>query len=416
MIHIDRHIRIRAGWIVGPAFGVAAWSRLLTLALLLLSAPASAGVGEKVAALAPTGLVLVVDAEGNELVAQNADVPFVPASVTKIVTAWLALEVLGGDYRFETRFYLDEKRVLYVRGGGDPFLISEELAPLAIKLVAAVGKQPINGIVLDASYYPSNLRIPGIENTDESYNALNSALAVNFNTVSAVRSGDKVHSAEKQTPLTPLAISLFQARGANGSGRISLSQDPAVSLRYAGELITAFIERAGGKVKGTISTGLVPERLKPVYVHQQSRPLSAILAEQLRASNNYVANQVFLELGGHRLGGPVSLKKSLKVANEILAAHGLATAIHLEEGSGISRDNRFSARGLAKVLALFAPQADLLHGHDGGRNKTGTLDGVSTLAGYATTSSHGQVRFVISLATNDGEMRFRLLRAIEAGL
>ena len=43
------------------------------------------------------------------------------------------------------------------------------------------------------------LRIPGIEDTNQSYNALNSALAVNFNTVSAVRSGNKVHSAEKQT-------------------------------------------------------------------------------------------------------------------------------------------------------------------------------------------------------------------------
>jgi D-Ala-D-Ala carboxypeptidase 3 (S13) family len=70
-------------------------------------------------------------------------------------------EVLGGDYRFKTCFYLDNERVLYVRGGGDPFLISEDLAPLATKLVAVVGKEPINGIVLDASYYPSNLRIPG---------------------------------------------------------------------------------------------------------------------------------------------------------------------------------------------------------------------------------------------------------------
>ena len=80
-----------------------------------------------------------MDENGNELVAQNADQPFVPASVTKIVTAWLALEVLGGDYRFETRFYLDGKRKLYVRGGGDPFLISEELAELASALVAAIG-------------------------------------------------------------------------------------------------------------------------------------------------------------------------------------------------------------------------------------------------------------------------------------
>jgi serine-type D-Ala-D-Ala carboxypeptidase/endopeptidase (penicillin-binding protein 4) len=136
------------------------WSRLLALALLLLPAPALADVKAKVAALAPSGVVLVVDHEGNELVAQNADEPFVPASVTKIMTAWLALEVLGSDYRFETRFYLDDKRVLYVRGGGDPFLISEELAPLAIDLVAVIGKKPINGIVLDANYYPSNLRIP----------------------------------------------------------------------------------------------------------------------------------------------------------------------------------------------------------------------------------------------------------------
>jgi serine-type D-Ala-D-Ala carboxypeptidase/endopeptidase (penicillin-binding protein 4) len=393
------------------------WPHLLALALLLLPAKALADVKEDVAALAPSGLVLVVDADGNELVAQNTDEPFVPASVTKIVTAWLAMEVLGGDYRFETRFYLDDKRRLYVRGGGDPFLISEELALLASKLVAAVGKEPITGIVIDASYFPSDLRIPGIVDTDNAYNALNSALAVNFNTVYAVRSGDEVRSAEEQTPITPLAIAQFRLRGpADGSGRISLSQDPVVSLHYAGELIAAFIERAGGSVSGPISTGAVPKGLEPVYVHRQSLALAEILVELLRVSNNYIANQVFLEIGGRRLGGPVSLEKSLQVANEMLAVHGLAAAIHLEEGSGISRNNRFTARGLAKVLELFAPHADLLRGRDGGMDKTGTMDGVRTLAGYADTSSHGRVRFVISLTSNDGEMRFRLLRAIESGL
>ena len=389
------------------------WSRLLACALLLLPAPALAGAKEKVAALAPSGLVLVMDAEGKELIAQNADQPFVPASVTKVVTAWLAMEVLGGDYRFETRFYLDKDRVLYVRGGGDPFLVSEELAKLAPELVAAVGKEPITGIVLDASYYPSDLRIPGIENTGEAYDALNSALAVNFNTIAAVRKGKTVGSAESQTPITPIAISQFRARGPNGRGRISLAQDPAVSLQYAGELIAAFIERAGGSVKGKITTGSVPVGLEPVYVHK-SRPLSEILVQLLIASNNYIANQVFLEIGG-TLGGPVSLKKSLKVANMMLTANGLAEDIHLEEGSGISRNNRFTARGLAKVLELFAPHADLLHGHDGGLNKTGTLSGVSTLAGYADTLSHGRVRFVISLKSN-GPMRFQLLKAIESGL
>jgi D-alanyl-D-alanine carboxypeptidase/D-alanyl-D-alanine-endopeptidase (penicillin-binding protein 4) len=391
-------------------------SCLLVLVLLLLPASALAGVKETIAALAPSAVVLVVDSKGDELVAQNADQAFTPASVTKIVTAWLALEVLGADYRFETRFYLDDKRVLYVRGGGDPYLISEELAPLASALVAKIGKAPITGVVVDASYYPSNLRIPGIEDDDTAYDALNSALGVNFNTIYAERIGNKVVSAEEQTPITPLAIARFRAKGPpDGEGRISLGQDPTVGLRYAGELIAAFIRRAGGNVKGEISIGTVPKDLEPITVHQQSRTLSEILVGLLLDSNNYTANQVFLELGGHKLGGPVSLEKSLQVANTMLAAQGLAEAIHLEEGSGISRDTRFTARGLAKVLELFAPHADLLHGHDGGLNKSGTMDGIRTLAGYADTSTHGRVRFVISLASND-ETRFQLLQAIKAGL
>jgi serine-type D-Ala-D-Ala carboxypeptidase/endopeptidase (penicillin-binding protein 4) len=394
-------------------------SRLLVLALLMLPSPALAGVKEvqqKIAALAPKALVLVIDAKGNELIARNIEEPFVPASVAKVVTAWLAMQVLGDDYRFETRFYLDGKRALYVRGGGDPFLISEELEQLAKNLVAAIGTKPVTGIVLDASYYPADLRVPGIEDTNESYDALNSALAVNFNTVNAIRKGATVRSAEKQTPITPLAISEFKARGPNGRGRISLSQDPKVSLLYAGELIAAFIDKAGGSVKGDISVGTVPAGLKPIYVHRQSRPLSAILADLLKASNNYIANQVFLEIGAQRLGGPVGLDKSLKVLNEALAAQNLTADIHLEEGSGISRDNRFTARGLASLLALFEPHAGLLRGPDGSLTKSGTLDGVRTLAGFADTRNHGRVRVVIALKSNDGAMRYRLLKAIEQGL
>ncbi len=392
------------------------WSRLIVLIILLLPGPALADLKERIEELDPSALVYVVDAEGKELLAQNADKPFVPASVTKIVTAWLALDVLGEDYRFETKFYLDDKRVLYVRGGGDPFLISEELAPLAQELVAALGKEPISRIVLDASYYPSNIRIPGVEDSNRSYDALNSALAVNFNTISAVRKGDKVIAGEEQTPITPLAISQFKARGPNGRGRISLAQSPAISLQYAGELIAAFIQRAGGSVKGKVGTGTVPANLKPVYVHRQSRTLLQVLHELLVGSNNYVANQIFLEIGGHRFGGPVSLEKSLKVANEEFAANGLAGAIHMEEGSGISRNTHFTARGLTKVLTLFAPHAGLLRKEKGASFKTGTLDGVRTLAGYADTARHGRVRFVISLKGNDGAMRFKLLETVESEL
>ena len=258
-------------------------------ALVLLSAQAHGDVRKKVAALVPSDPVLVVDQKGNELVSQNAASSFVPASVAKIVTAALAVDVLGEDHRFETRFYLDGNRVLYIRGGGDPFLISEELAKLAAALVATIGKQPLRGIVVDASYYPADLKIPGIEQTGEAYDALNSALAVNFNTIYAMRKGKVVRSAEEQTPITPLAISQFLARGPNGRGRISLAQEPGVGVQYAGELIAAFIERAGGGINGKISLGTIPSGLEPVYVHRQSRSLWIILSEMLRGSNNYVS-------------------------------------------------------------------------------------------------------------------------------
>ena len=351
--------------------------------------PALAGAKEKVAALAPSGLVLVMDAEGNELIAQNADKPFVPASVTKIVTAWLAMEVLGGNYRFETKFYLDDKRVLYVRGGGDPFLISEELAPLATELVAAIGKEPLTGIVLDASYYPSDLRIPGIENTNESYDALNSALAVNFNTIAAVRKGNTVRSAEEQTPITPLAISQFRARGPKGRGRISLSKDPAVSLQYAGELIAAFIEQAGGSVKGKITTGSVPEGLKPVYVHRQSRPLSEILVQLLIASNNYIANQVFLEIGG-TLGGSGQPREVAEGREQMLAAQRPRRRHPSRGGFGHQPRQPFYGprprQGARPFRATRRPASRPRRRLEQDRHH---VDGVSTLAGYADTSTHG---------------------------
>jgi D-alanyl-D-alanine carboxypeptidase/D-alanyl-D-alanine-endopeptidase (penicillin-binding protein 4) len=397
------------------------WSRLLILACIFLSAQgfataAFAGAKERVRALAPNGIVYVIDEQGNVLINQNADKPFVPASVAKVVTAWLAMEVLGPDYRFKTYFYLDENRVLYVRGGGDPMLVSEELALLAPALVEAIGTEPITGMVLDPSYYPEKVEIPGIENNSRSYNALNSALAVNFNTINGVRRGNTVVSGEKQTPITPLAISQFKARGPKGRGRISLAKDPDLSLLYAGELLEAFIEQAGGgKVEGDITIGPVPPGLQPVYVHLQSRTLAAIINLLLIGSNNYIANQVFLEIGAARYGGPVSLEKSLKVANEMLAHHGLQDDIYMEEGSGLSRGNRFTAQGLAKVLDLFVTYAELMQGRDGGTNKTGTMSGIRTLAGYADTANHGRVRFVIALK-GGGRLRYSVLKTIEQGL
>ena len=80
----------------------------------------------------------------------------------------------------------------------------------------------------------------------------------------------------------------------------------------------------------------------------------------------------------------------------------------------LSRAGRDAVRELGDQAQV--DHADLLHGHNGGMNKTGSMEGIRTLAGYANTSSHGRVRFVISLTSNDDEMRFRLLRTIQSEL
>ena len=233
------------------------------------------------------------------------------------MTAWLALEVLGADYRFETRFYLDDKRVLYVKGGGDPYLISEELAPLATELVAKIGKAPITGLVVDASYYPSNLRIPGIENDDTAYDALNSALGVNFNTIYAERIGNKVRlrgGADSDHPDRDRSV---PREGPPGRRRPHQSWPgpcgrPPIRRRADRRVHPA---RRRQRERRNLDWNRAQGPGADLSFTDSRARLSEILVGLLLDSNNYTANQVFLEIGGHELGGPVSLEKSLEVAN-----------------------------------------------------------------------------------------------------
>ena len=75
------------------------WTKAIAVAcaLIFLTVQAVAGAKEDIAAIAPSGKVLVIDEKGKALVSHNADGAFSPASVAKIVTAWLALEALGNQ-------------------------------------------------------------------------------------------------------------------------------------------------------------------------------------------------------------------------------------------------------------------------------------------------------------------------------
>ena len=152
--------------------------------------------------------LLYLDETGRVLKAKRAEDLLVPASTTKLVTAWLGLNHWGEEYRFKTDFYLDESGknpLLWIKGYGDPFLVSEELLLIAREIAARLktkGIYKLAGIRLDTTYFASNIKLPGTAGSNNPYDAIPGALAANFNTVFARRSNDVIVSAEKQTPMT----------------------------------------------------------------------------------------------------------------------------------------------------------------------------------------------------------------------
>ncbi len=393
--------------------------RPLIIAALIWSLPQPAAADDalldEVRKLAGDGVVVVADEEGKLLVSLHAERAFIPASTLKVATSLAALEVLGPDYRFTTHFYEDADGWLIVQGHGDPYLISEELDLLAPALVAT-GHTEFTGMILDPSYFAPDITIPGVTRTDNPYDALNSALAVNFNTIFVVVNGAEVTSAEEQTPIVPLAIQIARESGLKGKDRINLTDDPERSLQYAGEVIRAKLVAHGATIGNEIRVGSVPDGLEPFYVHRNSRPVSEVVEGCLYYSNNYIANQLLLEMGVVRHGPPATLEKGVSAVREVLEARGVLDGLTYVEGSGISRDNSATADAMLRLLAAFEPHKELMRDRRGALAKTGSLSVTKTIIGYLDTTAHGQVRFVFALGGSCWNQRFELIDLLKSRL
>ena len=323
---------------------------------------------------------LVVKAKSGLQHEIRADLPLIPASTLKLLTALLALETWKPDHRFVTDFDLDENNNLWVKGYGDPFLISEEL-DLIVTVLKKKGLKKVNGIGIDDSYFSEDIKVDGQSQTDNPYDASLSALATNFNTLNIVRDKHGIRSAESQTPLIPLMES-FGRKLAYGKHRINLGEQK-LSSRYFAELLAAKLRAANIPVTKQLITGTFPNTINPFYRHQNSHDLAEVISAMLQYSNNFIANQLFLLLGVETKGAPASMEKSRAVVNKkIHTLFGWQDHIILE-GSGLSRGNRLSAHQLVAILERFHPYRDLLsHQNDHILAKSGTLKGISTYAGY----------------------------------
>lgn len=379
------------------------------LLLLFWVVPAQADLRSDVQSVAGKGAVVrVVEAEGDVLLDIGGESAFIPASTLKVFTVALAAEYLDMSSHFETAFFLVGDKLI-VRGGGDPYLVSEELDLVAVGLKEALAGEALSGIWVDDSAFATGIVIPGAGKSEKPYDALNSATAVNFNQINVKRVAGEIVSAEEQTPLTPLAAQRAKAMGITNEDRINISSDPAAVRRYVSELLAAKLRQAGvsvGEGEGVLSAPETP----PLYVHSNSRTLSEVCHQALYWSNNYITNQVFLTVGAKVHGYPATLEKAQRVAATFLSEHPELTGFTIIEGSGLSYDNRATGPGFIALLELFKPHKALLRKKYDTPNKTGTLRVRKSVVGYLDTAKHGTVRFVISL---DGAGFYRKWKVLE---
>ena len=353
---------------------------LTLLCVFTLSTQAHANALSSFSALKNAGL-LVVDTQGKNLLADNNRRAFIPASTTKIVTAWLALYRWGENHRFATDFYFDtHSNTLTVKGSGDPFLVSEELLIIAREL-SQRGINRVDRLVLDGSAFSSGLILPGTGKTNNPYDAVPSALAANFNTVNLKRVKRRIRSAESQTPLTPIAKGMY--RGIKKKKlRVNLGRDPRKAERYFGELLLEMLKKQGVSVGSQISQGIAPQQA-PFYKHHNTRTLGDMIRPMMKYSTNFIANQLVLMMAQQQFQRPANARDVQAYMEDNLRAHFKWQNITFQEGAGLSRKNRISPKQLVELLQNFTQYRHLLPEVETGVfAKSGTLNKVSTLAGY----------------------------------
>lgn len=356
----------------------------------------------------PESSLLIENALGKTIYSRYPNTPRIPASTTKLLTALLALEHWGRNHHFATEFYFQPSSQssiqLWIKGLGDPFLVSEELRIIAQMIGQALHSQgvtQIDAMILDSSFYQTQIEMPGRGLSDNPYDAIPTAIAVNFNTAFVGFDGQHWSSAEDQTPLTQVAIAQaknqFLPAGKDSQSlkksiapfkqRINLGFNPKTNEKNLAQLLVAFLQDQNLKVGNQLEWKTLPagqnwQKMR----YQNSHSLKEVVAPMLKYSTNFIANQLSLNLAAETYNLPAGETLMANYFEKQLAALGLQGKFI--EGAGLSRDNRISAQELMKVVKWFAPYKDLLPEVKSGIwAKSGTLNGVTTLAGFIEKES-----------------------------
>ncbi len=343
-------------------------------------------------------LVSKVTSHGlDQVYAWQSEKTLVPASLNKLLMTYLALDKWGADHRFKTDFFIEQtkdSKILWVKGYGDPFLTSEELNRVVKNLQPL--PQGVDTIAIDNSWFDIN-KVPGRTQVRDPYNAPLSAVSANFNTVFLEKENGRIRSAESQTPLTPTALKIGKGLTKNRE-RLNLI-DADIAQRYFAELL---LRKLAMPELDILINKEVSSSAKRLYTHINSNTLADNLRATLKYSNNFIANQIFLNLAQSSdatniatQSQKLTFSKAQQSADRVLTKMFSWSNFVMLDGAGLSHANRLSATQLQQVLLALSEHKDLLNRIDLKKNgvevyaKTGTLDGVRSYAGYIQVSNAG---------------------------
>jgi serine-type D-Ala-D-Ala carboxypeptidase/endopeptidase (penicillin-binding protein 4) len=320
-----------------------------------------------------SGAVVVDLQTGRLLFARHPDLPLAPASNEKLTVSFTALHELGVTYRFRTEIFgrgYQEDGVwhgdVFLKGFGDPTLTSLQVEQLATQ-IAGLGITRIDGRVYgDESWFDGQRTAPGWK----------ASFYIN-----------------ECPPLSALIVD-------RGWYDHHTARQPALAAAGALKLLL----RAHGVASGTVGIGRAPDDAYAL-AQVESDPLPAVVAEMDHESDNFIAEMLLKEIGAETGEAGTTAAGAAVVQHDLVAAGVPLAGVRITDGSGLSLDDRLTARTLAALLVAAWDDVDLrnpfwaslpIAGINGTldkrlrkppargavRAKTGTTDRASALSGY----------------------------------
>lgn len=422
------------------------------------------------------------------LLAKNAGIARNPASAMKMLTTIVAIDELGPNYRWKTQILSDDTLQagklagnLYLRGGAEPNLSIEKLSGLLRQLRAQGLSLLLGDIVLDRSFFNPMRPDVGVADFDEYpdayYNVIPDPLLLQNNLLHVQINSDAKHSTvqistplrkvrlDNQLQLNDLACNQWEKNWLRPEVSYDAQRTPTLHLQgsvprnckaqtrinvldrdvYWQQVLAQLWSELGGSWRGKVRLGNTPSQAR-LLVESQSEPLAEVIRTINKSSDNTLARLLYLSLGAEtarqerdKLALSSDKTSSEKNDNHFTYAeqrvrrwflrHGLdEQGLVLENGSGLSRQERISAQQLAAVLqqgwlSLWSAeiQASMpIAALDGtmrkrlkagpaefrARIKTGTLNEACAIAGYVYDAQN-QPWIVVAMINQDKAGRGR---------